>query len=69
MKMNSVKSSNIKAVGYDEGKMILRVQFYSGGLYEYKDVPRKFYIDFITSKSLGKYFYKNIKNKYKTTKV
>ena len=69
MKMTSVKSSNIKAVGYDEGKMILRVRFYSGGTYEYKDVPRKVWMDFITSKSLGKYFYKNIRDKYKTTKV
>ena len=67
--MKPVKSSNIKAVGYDELKMILRVQFYSGGTYEYKDVPRKIWMDFITSKSLGKYFYKKIRDKYKTTKI
>ena len=69
MKMEKVKSSNIKAVGFDELKMLLRVFFFSGGTYEYKDVPRKVWMDFVKSKSLGKYFFRNIRDKYKTTKV
>ena len=69
MKMQRVKSSNIEAVGFNELKMLLRVEFKSGGTYEYKNVPRKVWMDFIKSKSLGKFFYKNIRDKYKTTKV
>jgi len=69
MKLIPVKSSNIKAVGYNELKMKLRVEFKSGGTYEYKDVPRKVWMDFIESKSLGKYFFSHIKGKYSYEKI
>ena len=69
MKMTKVTSSNIRSVGYDELKMKLRVFFYSGGTYEYTGVPRKVWMDFIKSESLGKYFFRKIKNKYSYAKI
>ena len=36
--MQAVISSNVAAVGYDKASQVLRVQFKSGGIYEYSGV-------------------------------
>ena len=41
MKRQSVESSNLASVGYDEEKQILEVQFKHGGVYQYFEVTRK----------------------------
>ena len=69
MKMQKVKSSNIKAVGYDEITQKMRVEFFSGGLYEYDKVPRNTFLAFMKAESLGKYFHKNIRGKFDTKPV
>ena len=67
MIMAGVKSSNISRAGYD--KNVMRVQFSNGTKYDYKDVPAAIFNDFMTAKSQGKYFNKNIKTKYTAIKV
>ena len=69
MERNVVKSSNIKSVGYDEETEILEVEFKSGGLYQYKDVPKGIYDDFMSHESHGKYLAESIKNVYKFEKI
>lgn len=64
MELIPVKSSNIKAVGYDKVLRILFVQFYSGGTYEYPEVPKLVYENFVSSESCGKFFHKYIKTVY-----
>ena len=43
MQMQVVLSSNVHSVGYDETSRAMRVQFQSGGLYEYSGVNPELY--------------------------
>lgn len=62
MHMIPVSSSNIASVGYANG--ILYIQFHSGGLYSYDNVPEDVYHNLIHAASHGRYFHANIKNVY-----
>jgi hypothetical protein len=67
--MMPVQSSNIKAIGYDLEQCILYIEFKSGGLYAYKDVPKPLYEDLGYSESVGKFFFAHIKGKFECEKV
>jgi hypothetical protein len=67
MEMKTVKSSNIGKIGYENKK--LRIEFKSGGLYEYNKVPEKTYRDFVKADSVGKYFHAKIRSKYQFKKI
>lgn len=68
--MQSVTSSNIGAVGYDEDEKILRVQFAKNGhVYDYKGVPKRIYDDLMSAESIGAFFAANIRNDFPYTKV
>ncbi|WP_435081604.1 KTSC domain-containing protein [Clavibacter michiganensis] len=41
--MHSVISTNVQAVGYDNSSRTLRVQFQSGGIYDYYEVAPSLY--------------------------
>lgn len=62
-----VNSSNIKSIGYDSGS--LEVEFHSGGIYQYRNVPEPIYNAFMRASSKGSFFDQNIKDKYLTTKI
>ena len=55
-----VRSSNILSVGYDVSARVLEVEFQSGNVYRYFDVPESLYQDFMTSGSKGEFFHDNI---------
>ncbi len=38
MQMNAVVSDNVRTVGHDASRRIMRVAFHSGGIYDYYDV-------------------------------
>lgn len=66
-----VDSSNINYIEYDEDKVVMRVEFKGGTLYEYSGVPKSVYNDIINAKlinkdgeqSVGGTFCKLVKNK------
>jgi len=64
MEYRNVNSSNIKQIGYDMKKRVLRIIFHSGAVYDYTDVDQNVYSDFISAPSIGKYFSVRIKNAY-----
>jgi len=64
-----VESSNLDAVEYDDDNSILRIEFHSGSVYEFYDVPREKYEDLLDAGSLGHYFYYNIRDKYHYQKI
>jgi len=66
--LKPVKSSSFQAVGYDEEKRILAVQF-PGGVYHYADVPKEVYDSLLAAESLGKFFALHIKPKYAAAKL
>ena len=64
-----VKSSNIKSIGYDIVTKTLEIEFTTGGVYRYNEVPEEVYNKMSISESKGKFFHTVIKNKFKTIKV
>ena len=70
MKMGKVKSSNIEAIGYSNKTKKLRIKFFTGkDIYEYKNVGKKIHQELMKSKSIGSFFFKNIKNNYEFIRV
>lgn len=65
----AVASSTIRAVGYDEHSQTLEVEFKSGGIYQYKGLPKSVYDRFKAAPSKGKFLAQFIKGKYQTVKV
>jgi KTSC domain len=68
MNRQSVTSSQIESIGYDQETLELEVEFKNGSVYTYENVPFDEYTSLMDADSVGKYFSANIKNKYKWTK-
>lgn len=62
MERTPVKSSNLHSVGYDSSNQILEIEFNSGGIYQYSQVPEDIYNSLMNADSKGRYFIQNIKN-------
>lgn len=43
MERTPVSSSNVASVGYDDASSTLEVEFHSGAVYQYFDVPRSIF--------------------------
>ncbi len=69
MERIDVSSSNISSVGFDPKTKTLEVEFYSGGIYQYSDVPETVYSKFIRAESVGKFFHIHVKKSYKYRKM
>lgn len=80
MKMTTLKSSNINAIGFTNNLSIdsdrplascgvLRIEFVHGAIYDYKNVPEKLFKDFLEAESAGKFFHAKVKDKFSTVKV
>ncbi len=63
-----VDSSNIEAIGYDEGTLELYVQFLSGAYYIYRDVPRQIFDYLMSAPSKGSFLNREVKGVYQFTK-
>lgn len=62
-------STVIQSIGYNGEKQLLIVQFVSGAVYHYKDVPPRIYKAFKSSKSKGVYFNDHVKDKFHFNRV
>ena len=69
MQRQSVESSNLRSVGYDEFLLVLEIEFKSGAVYRYYGVPSEVHDEIINAESVGKYFNANVKSKYNFLKV
>ena len=71
MNMIPVSSSNLSAVGYENG--ILYIRFHGGQMYCYYNVPEVVYRQLMSAPSHGsthgKYFAANIRNVYRYNKL
>jgi hypothetical protein len=61
MDRQPVKSTNVKSVGYDAEKNVLEVEFKSGGVYQYADVPPIMYSNLLAAPSIGAYVAKVVR--------
>jgi len=57
-------STVISKIEYDEHNELLRIEFQSGKVYYYMNVPKGVYLTLKTARSKGGYFNKYIKGNY-----
>lgn len=69
MNMVRVVSSNIEAVGYDEGRLILTVRFKNGSVYEYYEVSNEIFEGLLLADSVGKFHNEYVKNEYSYKRI
>jgi len=69
MQRTPVKSSNIRSIGYDPQSSILEVEFDSGDIYQYFDVPEYLHQQFMSASSKGRFLREHIKYSYRYQKV
>lgn len=65
VEMVKVDSSNIKAVGYQNGDLYVE---YGNGIYKYVGVPKNLFEGLVGANSKGKYMNEEIKGKFAHTK-
>ena len=62
MERQNVTSSDIASIGYDHDNMVLEIEFLSGTVYQYYDVPQSIYDGLMAADSHGKFHAAYIKN-------
>jgi uncharacterized Fe-S cluster-containing MiaB family protein len=61
MQRVAVDSSMIASIGYDASSTVLEIEFTSGSIYQYDEVPADHHNGIMKAESHGKYFNENIK--------
>jgi hypothetical protein len=69
MNRDSVMSSNIASIGYDEAACTLEVEFVNGTVYQYYNVGVALYEQFKHAPSKGQFLNTNIRNAYPYSRV
>lgn len=65
MNRERVDSKNIRSVGYEEKKKILELEFNTGGIYRYLNVPVEVFKALMEAVSKGSYFHEKIRGRYR----
>ena len=66
MQFFNVRSSSIKAIGYDEALMVMDVVFTSDSVYRYTDIPKELFVSFLNASSIGRFYTSFIKGRPNT---
>ena len=69
MDRTPVSSSNLASVGYEATSMLLEIEFLSGSIYQYFDVPQSEFQELMLATSHGTYFTANIRDRYRCIKL
>jgi hypothetical protein len=69
MRRRLVDSSSLRSVGYDVRSRTLEIEFHSGGVYPYYDVPQTVFAALLAQDSLGAYFNAEIRDAYACARV
>ena len=67
MEIVPVSSSNVAAVGYEEG--VLQVHFSNGSVYNYFGVPEYIFAEVLIANSVGAYLRENVFEKFDHEKI
>lgn len=68
MRRKPVDSSAITSLGYDPSRKTLEVEFQSGNVYRYFDVPEDVYQELLGAQSKGRYFGSFIRGRYDSSR-
>lgn len=69
MNFEPVTSSYIDAIAYNEKDNELRVQFKSGAIWKYFDVPEAVHVSMLLAESTGKFFAKEVRGVFVGRKI
>ena len=65
----SVTSTDLCSIGYDPVTRTLEIEFVSGGIYQYSDVPPEVLEELLGADSPGRYFHARVRTCYPTRRV
>lgn len=65
----SVQSTSLSRVRWDDSSSTLQVEFLGGDVYEYEEVPEHVFKELLGADSIGKYFARNIRKKYRYSQI
>lgn len=69
MLKQSVASTNLMSVGYDERTQTLEVEFLNGRVYQYYGVPENMHTQLMQAGSKGQFFNTYIRNSYPFSRI
>jgi hypothetical protein len=69
MQRTRVSSSSIASIGYDASTRVLEVQFRSGSVYLYSDVPASVHRALMMAGSHGSYLNRYVKGRFRYRQV
>lgn len=69
MDRDTVISSNVASVGYDEKSETLEIEFNNGTIYQYYNVPKPIYDEMMLSTSKGMFLNRQIKSNFPYSRV
>ena len=64
MERKRVNSGTIRSVGYEPGSRTLEIEFTSGSIIQYANVPAEVYRRFLAAPALASFFRDNIEEEY-----
>lgn len=65
----SVESSAVSSIGYDADLQILEIEFTSGNVYVYYEIPKILAIEFMEAESKGTFYNQNIRGLHESYKM
>jgi hypothetical protein len=69
MQREPVESTTVRSVGYEVHTKILEIEFQSGEVYQYLDVPAAVHRKFQSAGSKGRYFNDEIRDDYEFVRL
>lgn len=69
IKRHPVESSVLATVGYDRKRRLLEIEFHSGAIYRYLEVPEEIHRRLLAAESKGHYFGAAIRDKFRSERV
>jgi hypothetical protein len=69
MNVITVESTTLSTIAYDDARNRLQLEFCSGAIYPYFDVPAAVHADLLRATSKGTYFHRMIRGRFAYTRA
>lgn len=69
MRRAPITSSMMASAGYDEATGVLEIEFLTGAVYQYVDVPSHLYRSLLDAPSQGRFFHGSIRDAFRCQRV
>jgi hypothetical protein len=69
MRRKRVESTTMRSMGYAAKDRILEIEFQTGTIYQYLEVPKTVYQEFQNAESKGQYFNRAIRDQYEFVRL